>query len=148
MRVAVAQFGSGMNKAANLERITKLAIQAADANARLVVFPEAAMCDFGEKTDDLHSLAEPLDGRFVTTLSELASRHGMTLVAGMFETIPGERLIHNSAVVVDPIDGLVGTFHKRHLFDAFGEVESARFRAGDEDPLLVEVNGFRAAIVI
>lgn len=69
MRVAVAQFGSGMNKAANLERITKLAAQAADANARLVVFPEAAMCDFGEKADDLHSVAEPLHGRFVTTLS-------------------------------------------------------------------------------
>jgi predicted amidohydrolase len=106
------------------------------------------MCDFGEKGDDLRSLAEPLDGRFVTTLSELAARHRMTVVAGMFETIPGERLIYNSAVVVDPIKGLVGTFHKRHLFDAFGEVESERFRAGDEDPLQVEIDGFRAAVVI
>ena len=148
MRVAVAQFGSGMNKAANLERITKLAAQAADANARLVVFPEAAMCDFGEKADDLHSVAEPLDGRFVTTLSELAARHRMTIVAGMFETIPGERLIHNAAVVVDPTQGLVGTFRKCHLFDAFGELESERFRAGTEDPLQVEVDGFRAAVVI
>lgn len=148
MRVAVAQFSAGMAKPANLERIADLSARAADAGARLVVFPEGAMCDFGEKTDDLHSVAEPLDGRFVNTLATLAARFKMTLVAGMFETIPGERLIHNSAVVVDPVKGLVGRFHKRHLFDAFGEVESERFRAGEEDPLQVEVDGFRAAVVI
>jgi predicted amidohydrolase len=148
MRIAVAQLSAGMSKPANLERITKLAAQAADSGARLVVFPEAAMCDFGEKTTDLHSVAEPLDGRFVTTLSELAARHSMTVVAGMFESIAGERHIYNSAAVVDPVKGLVGTFHKRHMFDAFGEVESERFRAGEEDPLQVEVEGFRAAVVI
>jgi predicted amidohydrolase len=148
MRIAVGQFSAGMNKAANLERIVDLSARAADAGARVVVFPEGAMCDFGEKTDDLHSVAEPLDGRFVTRLSELAARHSMTVVAGMFETIPGERLIYNSAVAVDPVKGVVGAFHKRHLFDAFGEVESERFRAGEEDPLQVEVDGFRAALVI
>ena len=148
MRIAVAQFGSGMNKPANLEKISTLAAQAADAGARLAVFPEGAMCDFGENTDDLHRVAEPLDGRFVTTLSELATRHRMTVVAGMFETIAGDRLIYNSAVVVDPSKGLVGTFHKCHLFDAFGELESERFRAGEEDPLQIEIDGFRAAVVI
>jgi deaminated glutathione amidase len=148
MRIAVAQLSAGMSKPANLERITKLATNAADSGARLVVFPEAAMCDFGEKTDDLHAVAESLDGRFVTTLSELAARHKLTVVAGMFESIAGERLIYNSAVVVDPVKGLVGTFHKRHLFDAFGEVESERFRAGGEDPLQIELEGFSAAVVI
>jgi predicted amidohydrolase len=148
MKVAVAQFSAGMSKPANLDRIAKLTARAAESGARLVVFPEAAMCDFGEKTDDLHSMAESSDGRFVTTLSELASRHRMTVVAGMFETIPGERVIHNSAVVVDPAKGLVGTFHKRHLFDAFGELESERFRAGTEDPLQIEVDGYRAAVVV
>jgi len=137
-----------MDKAANLERIADLSARAAHAGARLVVFPEGAMCDFGEKADDLHSVAEPLDGRFVTSLSELATRHRTTVVAGMFEKIPGERLIHNTAVVVDSVKGLIGAFHKRHLFDAFGEVESERFRAGEEDPLQVEVDGFRAAVVI
>lgn len=148
MRIAVAQFAAGMSKPANLERITRLAAQAADAGARLVVFPEGAMCDFGEKTDDLHAVAEPLDGRFVTALAELATRHRMTVVAGMFESIPGERRIYNTAVVVDPVKGLSGKFHKRHLFDAFGEVESERFQPGDEDPLQVEIEGFRAAVVI
>lgn len=148
MRVAVAQFSAGMSKPANLERIGELTSRAAKAGAELVVFPEGAMCDFGDKTDDLRTIAEPLDGRFVTTLSELAARHNLTVAAGMFETIPGNHLIFNSAIVVDPAKGLIGTYHKRHLFDAFGEMESERFRPGDQDPLLVEVDGFVVAVVI
>ena len=148
MRIAVAQFAAGMNKKANLERITELTGRAADAGARVVVFPEGGMCDFGIKTDDLHSQAEPLDGRFVHALSELAARFKVTVVGGMFESIPGDHLIYNSAVVVNPARGLVGAYHKRHLFDAFGEIESERFRAGHEDPLLVDIDGFKVAVVI
>jgi deaminated glutathione amidase len=148
MRIAIGQFSAGMDKPANLARISDLTARAADAGAEFVVFPEGAMCDFGAATDDLHGLAEPLDGRFVQTLSELAARFGLTVVAGMFEAIPGEKLVYNSAVAVDPAQGLVGTYRKRHLFDAFGETESERFRRGDEDPLVVEIGGFKTAVVI
>jgi deaminated glutathione amidase len=148
VRIAVGQFGAGMDKRANLDRITDLTRRAADAGARLVVFPEGAMCDFGNNTDELHSVAETLDGRFVNTLSELAARYNLTLVAGMFESIPDEHLIYNSAVVVEPGKGLVGSYRKRYLFDAFGETESERFRPGTGDPLLVEVDGFKVGVVI
>jgi predicted amidohydrolase len=148
MRIAIGQFSAGMDKPANLARISDLTARAADAGAKLVVFPEGAMCDFGVATDDLQGMAEPLDGRFVQALSELAARFGLTVVAGMFESIAGEKLIYNSAVVVDPAKGLVGTYRKRHLFDAFGEIESERFRRGDDDPLLLEIGGFKAAVVI
>jgi predicted amidohydrolase len=148
MRIAVAQFSATMSKPANLERIADLTARAADAGARLVVFPEGAMCDFGTKTEDLHSKAEPLDGPFVQALSKLADRFDLTLVAGMFESIPADRLIHNSAIVVAPSEGLAGVYRKHHLFDAFGEIESERFRAGDEDPLLIEIEGFKVGVVI
>jgi deaminated glutathione amidase len=147
MRIAVAQLSATMNKPANLERITELTARAADAGARLVVFPEGAMCDFGAKTDDLHSTAEPLDGPFVQALSKLADRFALTVAAGMFESIPGDRLIYNSAVVVAPSTG-VRVYRKRHLFDAFGEIESERFKAGEEDPLLVDIDGFKVGVVI
>ena len=148
MRVAVAQFSSTMSKPANLERIAELTARAADAGARLVVLPEGAMCDFGTKTQYLHGKAEPLDGPFVAALSRLADRFDLTLVAGLFEAIPGDYLIHNSAVVVSPSKGMAGVYRKHHLFDAFGEVESERFRAGRDDPLLVEVDGFKVGVVI
>ena len=148
MRIAVAQLSTTMSKPANLERITDLTARAAETGARLVVFPEGAMCDFGTKTDDLHGPAEPLDGSFVEALSRLATRFALTLVAGMFESIPGDHLVYNSAVVIAPTAGVIGVYRKRHLFDAFGEVESERFRAGDSDPLLVDVEGFKVGVVI
>lgn len=148
MKVAVGQFAAGSDKRANLERIATLSEEAASAGARLVVFPEGAMHTFGELTDDLSPAAEPLDGRFVGELSRLAARLGVTVVAGMFEAIPGERRIYNTAVVVDPRRGLVASHRKRYLYDAFSEMESDRMRAGTEDLPLLDVEGFAVAVAI
>jgi predicted amidohydrolase len=148
MKVAVAQFAAGANKAANLERISALVTQAGRAGARLVILPEGAMHTFGELTDDLSSFAEPLDGPFVDRLRQLAVRLDVTLVAGMFEAIPKDPRIFNTAVVVDKATGLVAAHRKRHLYDAFGEQESDRFRAGDEDVPLVDIDGFSVAVAI
>jgi predicted amidohydrolase len=148
MRVAVAQFESGPDKTANLARITALAEDGASAGARLVVFPEGAMHTFGALKDDLRPAAEPLDGPFVEALCGLASRLHVTLVAGVFESIPGDRRISNTAVVIDAQKGVVATHRKRHLYDAFGELESERFRPGDADLPIVQVDGFDTAVAI
>jgi predicted amidohydrolase len=148
MKVAVAQFSAGKDKVANLRSIAGLAAQAAAAGAQVAVFPEAAMRDFGARTDDIASDAEPTDGLFVTGLARLATKHGLTLVAGMFEAIPGDHRIHNTLVVVDPHRGLTTTYRKRHLYDAFGDQESARIKAGEEDPPLIELDGFSVALAI
>jgi predicted amidohydrolase len=148
MRIAVAQFSADMDKAANLQRITTLVADAAGAGARLVVFPEAAMCDFGAPTDDLHGLAEPLDGPFVSGLGRLASRHRLAVVAGMFETSPGDQRVLNTAVLVDAERGLVSAYRKQYLYDALGEVESDRLTPRHEPPEVIEIDGFRVAMII
>src|ERR1700674_2498496 len=106
MRMGSGQCSAGMDKPANLARISDLTALAADAGAKLLVCPEGAMCAVGASTDDLRGWAEPLDGRFVQTLSELAARFGLTVVAGMFESISGEKRSYNSARAVDPDQGL------------------------------------------
>jgi predicted amidohydrolase len=148
VKVAVAQFASGSDKAANMQRISLLAEQAARGGAGIVVFPEGAMHTFGALTDDLSPAAEPVDGPFVEQLGRLAKRFDATLVAGMFESIPGEHRIYNTAVVVDARRGLIASHRKRHLYDAFEEKESDRMRAGTEDPPLFEVEGFKTAVVV
>lgn len=148
MKIAVAQFASGVDKASNLEHISALATEAGRAGARLVVFPEGAMHTFGELTDDLSPAAEPLDGPFVIQLSRLASRLDATLVAGMFEAIPGDHRIINTAVVVDARRGLVAAHRKHFLFDAFGERESDRMVSGTEDLPLLDIDGFTVAVAI
>ncbi len=148
MRIAVAQFESGWDKLSNLEHISTLATEASRAGARVAVFPEGAMHTFGELTDDLSLVAEPLDGPFVTQLSRLASRLDVTLVSGMFEAIPGDHRILNTAVVVDARKGLVAAHRKHFLFDAFGERESDRMVAGTEDLPLLDIDGFVVAVAI
>jgi predicted amidohydrolase len=147
-RIAVAQFASGFDKAANLDRIGSLAEQAARAGAQVAVFPEGAMHTFGELKDDLSPAAEPLDGPFVDAVARLATKLDMTIVAGMFESIPSERRVHNTAVVVAPTDGLIAHYRKHHLYDAFEERESDRILAGEADPPLIDLEGFKAGLVV
>jgi len=148
VKVAVGQFASSADKTSNIERISALTSEAVKAGARLVVFPEGAMHTFGALTDDLTPAAEPLDGRFVENLARLTDRLGVTVVAGMFEAIPGDHRIYNTAVVVAPRDGLVARHRKRYLYDAFSEKESDRMVAGSEDLPIVEIDGFMTAVAI
>ncbi|HXN89977.1 MAG TPA: carbon-nitrogen hydrolase family protein [Candidatus Sulfotelmatobacter sp.] len=148
MKVAVGQFASSADKTSNIERISALTLEAVKAGARLVVFPEGAMHTFGALTDDLAPAAEPLDGRFVDNLTRLTDRLGVTVVAGMFEAIPDDHRIYNTAVVVAPRDGLVARHRKRYLYDAFSEKESDRMVAGSDDLPIVEIDGFMTAVAI
>lgn len=148
MRVAVAQFSVTGDKPENLKRIGRLAEAAARGGARLAVFPECAMVDFGPSGGDLRGSAEPLDGPFVESLGRLAERLELTLAVGVFESIPGEGRVHNTTVVVDPRRGLLAAYRKRNLYDAFGEQESKNIRPGSEEPPLFEVDGFTAAVVV
>lgn len=148
MKIAVGQFDAGADKSTNVERIADLTRQAVKAGARMVVFPEGAMHTFGELTDDLRPAAEPLDGPFVDALMRLAYRLEIIVVAGMFESIAGDERVYNTAVIVDPRDGVIAAHRKRHLYDAFGEKESDRFRPGSDAPPLVDVDGIKTALVI
>jgi deaminated glutathione amidase len=135
--VVAAQFSTDLNAQANRARCVEAVRRAGDEGAGLVVLPEAAMCGFGKPTTDLSELAEPLDGPFVTALVEAASNR-ITVVAGMFERVPGEHRVFNTLVLVGQ-RGLVGAYRKVHLYDALGWVESERIAPGapgsDNTPL-------------
>ncbi|MEP6464539.1 MAG: carbon-nitrogen hydrolase family protein [Frankiaceae bacterium] len=139
MKVAVVQFASGTDKAANLVRVRELVARAAAAGAELVIAPEAAMHPFGAPGDPLAALAEPLDGPFVNGLAASAAEHGVTAVAGMFESVPGDSAKAFNTVVAVNGDGLIGRYRKLHLFDALGWRESESLAPGvfDGSELLV-----------
>jgi predicted amidohydrolase len=138
VRVAVGQFASSRDKPRNLEKATEAVHAAAAAGAALVVLPEAAMYPFGRPEDGLLDAAEPVDGPFAAALVEVARQTGVTVVAGMFEAVPGERRVSNTVLAVGP-DGMLGHYRKLHLFDALGWRESDRVRPGhpgEQDALL------------
>lgn len=134
MRLAVAQIISGADPDGNLDLIRDYARRAADAQAELVVFPEATMCAFG---NDLKAVAEPLDGPWAEAVRGIAAELGITIVAGMFTPGQGSR-VRNTLLVTGP--GVESAYNKIHLFDAFGFAESDTVDAGTS-PVTFEMNG-------
>jgi predicted amidohydrolase len=132
MRVAVAQFASKPDAAVNRARALELLRNAAEGGAELVVLPEAAMYPLDRPASEIARAAEALDGPFATSLAEAAGALGVTVIAGMFEKMPGQRKVHNTVVAVSA-QGLVGRYRKLHLFDALGHKESDSLLPGPID---------------
>ncbi|GAB78932.1 Predicted amidohydrolase [Austwickia chelonae] len=123
--VAAAQIHAGDDPTENLSTVTEQAGRAADAGARIVVFPEATMAAFG---NDLSAVAEPLDGPFADGVRRAAERHRITVVVGMFTPATDGR-VHNTLLLTGP-DGEC-SYDKIHLYDAFGSRESDTVAPGD-----------------
>lgn len=141
--VAVTQYAPHTDKPANLALLRRQVAAAADAGAAVVVAPEYAMFAVARLDHRIVTAAEPLDGEFVTGISELAVQHGVHLIAGMVEraaaAIPGASptnaanngaRVYNTVVVVGPDGAVVTTYRKTHLYDAFGLRESAVIAPG------------------
>ena len=139
LRTALCQFTADADPGKNLQAIDDLAGRAAEQGARLAVFPEAAMVRFGVP---LASAAEPLDGPWADGVREIARRHGLTVMAGMFTPAPDGR-VANTLLVTGP-DG-DASYDKIHLYDAFGFLESDTVAPGSE-VVTVDVDGVRVGL--
>ena len=140
LNVAVVQLAASLDPDENREALGVLEVVCADPKPDLVVFPEVMMRDFGKPGSDISAFAEDLDGPFVERLTELAGKHDVTVVAGMFERSEDPGRPFNTLAVVDR-DGLRASYRKIHLYDSFGYKESDRLLAGALEPVVVDVAG-------
>lgn len=147
MRVSAIQFSATTDPAANLERIEALVQQAAADRPDLVVLPEGAMHDFGPTDLPLGPAAQPLDGPFVQAIGDLARRHRVALVAGMFETSGDPERPYNTLVALDADGALTASYRKVHLYDSFGYRESDRLSAGDVAAVTLQVGGLTLGLM-
>lgn len=136
MRVAIAQIISTGDPSANLDLIRRYGAEAKESGARLVVFPEATMCAFG---NPLLDIAEPLDGEWATAVRRIAAELEIVIVVGMFTPGTGGR-VSNTLLVSGP--GVEASYNKIHLFDAFGYAESDSVEAGTS-PVSFAVDGIQ-----
>jgi predicted amidohydrolase len=138
MRIALAQILSDSDPAANLRLVREYSGRAAEAGARLVVFPEATMCRFGVP---LAPIAEPVDGPWADAVRQIATDVDIIVVAGMF-TPASDGRVANTLIAVGPGAPNQPDAHydKIHLYDAFGFTESHTVAPGRE-PVAVTVNG-------
>lgn len=142
MRIALAQILSGPDPAANLLLVREYSERAADAGAKLVVFPEATMCRFGVP---LAPIAEPVDGPWAQRVRQTARDAGVTVIAGMFTPTTDGR-VTNTLIAAGP-DGENARYDKIHLYDAFGFTESRTVAPGRE-PVVITVDGVRVGLTL
>jgi predicted amidohydrolase len=141
MRIALAQIQSGAEPTANLGLVEEYTRRAADAGARLVLFPEATMCRFGVP---LAPIAEPLDGSWASAVRAIAERAGIVVVAGMFAPADDGR-VTNTLIATGP--GVEAHYDKIHLYDAFGFAESDTVAPGHE-PVMITVDGVSVGLTL
>src|ERR1700744_1985195 len=141
MRIALAQILSGTDPAANLQLVREYSARAADAGARLVVFPEATMCRFGVP---LAPIAEPVDGPWADGVRRIAADADITVVVGMFSPADDGR-VFNTLLATGP--GVDAHYDKIHLYDAFGFTESHTVAPGRE-PVVITVDGVGVGLTV
>jgi len=114
IKIAAIQFDSQILAVEqNLERIEKLATQAAGNGARLLVFPECAITGYGLSPEEAGALAEPVPGMHSERLEVLCSRLKIYLMAGTLER-GQDGSLYNCALLAGP-QGLISHYRKTHL---------------------------------
>ena len=132
--IAVAQFAPVDDTVENLRTIRVLSQAAVSRGAKLVVFPEYASYFASTLGQGFVDAAEPLDGAFIAGIRALAGELDVHLVVGLVERIDEPSRFSNTLVAVSPRGDILATYRKLHLYDAFGETESAWVRPGDVEP--------------
>ncbi|HUY14587.1 MAG TPA: carbon-nitrogen hydrolase family protein [Terriglobia bacterium] len=130
MKVAAVQMDVKiLKKEFNLEVILENLEAAAQAGAKLVVFPECALSGYCfTSKDEALPEAEPVPGPSTERIAAAAKRLDCTAVVGLLERV-GDR-IYNAAAVITP-QGILGTHRKVHLLclgiDRFDELGDKPF---------------------
>ncbi|MEW5707817.1 MAG: carbon-nitrogen hydrolase family protein [Pseudomonadota bacterium] len=101
------------------ENIRLLRLYTAEAvrqGAKLVVFPECMNTGYlFDSPEHCRSLAEPVTGRYVQAMAELAREYGLHIASGFTEFDPITGKVYNSGLLLDPRGDLVVHYQKQFL---------------------------------
>jgi predicted amidohydrolase len=103
------------DKASNLERVRSKLHEAADAGARLIVFPECVLTGYGyESKAEAWPHAEPVPGQCTDALTRDCRQLGVWAVVGSLERVESSGDLFNVALLIGP-QGLAAVYRKIHL---------------------------------
>jgi N-carbamoylputrescine amidase len=137
VRVALTQMACVADPRRNREHQIALVERAARRGAQIVCTQELFASQYFCQTEDhrFFSLAETIPGPSTDALAKLARRHGIVVIASLFER-RAAGLYHNTAAVIDADGALLGVYRKMHIPDDPLYYEKFYFTPGD--------TGFRA----
>lgn len=134
VNIALGQFDLVQgDPASNLSKMLVMVDQAADAGADLIVFPELAYTGMFLPVQQMHQLAEAMDGTFVKNLCQKARAQRIHIIAGYPEASPDEPgKVYNSCIFIDDCGNVIE--NKRKVY-AWGK-EKDTFSPGHNFPVV------------
>jgi predicted amidohydrolase len=142
MKVAALQMHAVQADArANLEKISRFAVQAKEQGADILIVPELAVPGYGAG-EDMAGLTQ-LDGTPVEQiLQHISDENQIALVAGFAERVDGT--VYNSAAFCKP-GSMPVIYRKSHLY---GPYERDLFQSVEPMTCLVEFQGMKLGMLI
>jgi 5-aminopentanamidase len=145
MRLALYQGPAEPGSVArNLELLKVKAAQAAGRGARLLICPEMFLSGYNIGPEQASRLAEPAGGPALARAATLARASGIALLLGYPER-GADGAIYNAAQLIGRDGRSLANYRKGHLF---GNLERGMFRAGDDPPVVVELDGVCVGLMI
>jgi 5-aminopentanamidase len=148
VKAAACQFEPAwLDVEKNLATMRRLAVEASNRGAELIVFPECCVTGYsaGDDVARMAALAEPLSGpgtgAAAASVACLASDVKAVVAVGLPEL--SDSVVYNSMAVFGTNGDLIGIHHKVHLWDD----ESAFFRAGSSFAPLASTCGTLGPLV-
>lgn len=145
VRAAAAQFFSGPDVEANLDRVVGFMREAAAAGADVIVTPENSnrVRDYADRAECFEK-SESLDGAFVTGIRRAARELGIMIAVGVDlrgETAPD---VHIASVLIDAEGEIVHVHHKT----VFWDYEYTLFTPGTKQVEVVETAIGRVGLLL
>ncbi len=147
LKIVLAQVETTADPAANLDQAARLARQAADGGAHLMVLPEMYMGLPGRDRPPALMAARD-QGAFGRGLASLARDTSLFIICGIWEPGPDPERAYNTARVVSPRGQILADYRKLHLFDALNLNEPRIMAPGRLAPPVVPVAGVRLGLAI
>lgn len=128
----VQQSVASNNKQENWQKSAEFIAQAAAQGCELVMLQELHSSLYFCQSEDtnMFDLAEPIPGPATDYFADVAAKYNIVLITSLFER-RASGLYHNTAVVFDREEGMVGKYRKMHIPDDPGFYEKFYFTPGD-----------------
>jgi predicted amidohydrolase len=131
-KISLVQMRADVEKEKNLKIILKYITQAARKNSALCAFPEFMMCytPSSQSPAQLASLAEKINGEFVSVIAETARCNSIQVIGTFYEKSPKPNRVYDTSFLVNKNGKVVSKYRKIHLYDALGFKESKKLYPG------------------
>src|SRR5678809_205675 len=132
VRLGLLQAQCSSDPAANLKKNLEMAERAAKQGAQIICTQELFRSQYFCQAEDHENfkLAEPIPGPSTAAFQKLAKKHGVVVIASLFEK-RAAGVYHNTAAIIDADGSLLGIYRKMHIPDDPLFHEKFYFTPGD-----------------